>query len=303
MSRDLEEPARPVPAGVWCEAGSARAVIGAAIGAAVEQLDAELPRAREGTDPEGVHQARVATRRLRSDLRTFAPLLDDDWRVRTRAELAWLADALGAVRDTDVLGIRLHAAFDAIEIDDRAAGSLLDVLQQQGTVARQTLVEVIDDDRTGALIAELHRRAMDPPTTLSAVGHAELRMRPLVRRPWRKLSRAVASLDDEPAVAELHRVRLLAKRTRYAAEAVVGVFGRDARRFVTAVRGIQDVLGDMNDAEVAIAWLREVSIDLDPTAAFAAGEAAHHFREVADAHRHGWERSFRRATKRSTWLS
>jgi CHAD domain-containing protein len=295
--------AEHVSSGVWCESDSARAAIGAAIERSVDQLVVEFPRAREGEDPEGVHQARVATRRLRSDLRTFAPLLDQDWRTETRAELKWLADALGAVRDADVLEIRLAAAVDDIAVDADAVAPLLSVLRAQEYEARRTLIGVIDDARTASLVDELRRCVADPPTTLAALGRADRRLRPLVRRPWRKFDRTVRALGDDPSASELHRVRLMAKRTRYAAEAVVPVFGRDARRFARAVKQVQDVLGDMNDADVAIGWLARTAPDLDPAAAYAAGQLAHHFRGVADAHRHGWERAYERTRKRSSWLT
>lgn len=291
-----------VPSGVWCETGSARAVIIDSFAASIGQLDRELPRARVGSDPEGVHQARVATRRLRSDLRTFGPLLDDDWRKRTRAELARLTDALGAVRDTDVLAIHLDAAIHTIGVEPDPAASILDVVREQNVSARRAMIAVLDDDHTATFLAELHEAAIDPPTTLTALGRAERRLLPLVRRPWRQLARAVARLGSEPEATELHQVRLLAKRARYASDTVTAVFGRDARRFGKAVGQIQSVLGDMNDAEVAVAWLRREGAELEPDAAFAAGRLAHHFRLVADAHRHGWEHSFERARKRSAWL-
>ena len=62
---------------------------------------------RLGVDP-GVHQARVATRRIRSDLRTFRSLLEPRWRDELRGELGWLGRELGGVRDCDVLGERLR---------------------------------------------------------------------------------------------------------------------------------------------------------------------------------------------------
>lgn len=291
-----------VPSGVWCETDSARAAIAAAIATSVDRLEAELPRARLGEDPEGVHQARVATRRLRSDLRTFGPLLDGGWKDRIRSDLKRLADALGEVRDADVLQIRLQEAIDAIGVDSNAAARVLVPLQAQAASARRSLVAVIDDEGTEQLVAELRTAATDPPTTPSALGRAEVRLRPLVRRPWRKLARSVAELPDDPSVARLHRIRLLAKRARYSAEAVVDVYGRDARRFAKAVSRVQDVLGDMHDAEVAAAWLRQAAGELDPDAAFVAGRLAQHYAELSDVERHGWQRHFRRARKRSGWL-
>ena len=66
-------------------------------------------KVRLGEDPEDIHQFRVATRRLRSDLRTFAELFPTEWVAGLRAELAWIGDRIGPVRDTDVLAGRLRA--------------------------------------------------------------------------------------------------------------------------------------------------------------------------------------------------
>ena len=82
---------------------TAAEVVRNAIAASVERLIRHDPVVRLDTDVEGVHQARVATRRLRSDLRTFRPLLDQEWATALRDELGWLAESLGAVRDGDVL--------------------------------------------------------------------------------------------------------------------------------------------------------------------------------------------------------
>lgn len=294
--------AEAVPSGVWCQSGSARAAIAAAIRASVDQLVSELPRARAGDDPEGVHQARVATRRLRSDLRTFGPLLDQDWRIAARAELKWLADALGAVRDADVLAMNLAAAIEPAGVDTVAASALLAALHDQRAAARRALTGVLDERRATSFLDELSRSADDPPTTPSAVGRAEVRLLPLVRQPWRTLARTVDRLDDEPTVERLHRVRLLSKRTRYAAEAVVPVYGRDARRLAAAVKEVQDVLGEMNDAAVAVRWLCVTGAALDAPAAFTAGQLAHHFRAGAELRRHSWERAFERARRRAHWL-
>ena len=79
----------------------------AAIAAGVRRMILNDPRTRLG-EVEPLHQMRVGTRRLRSDLRTFRPLLDRDWAESLRAELKWLGGSLGAVRDLDVLLERLR---------------------------------------------------------------------------------------------------------------------------------------------------------------------------------------------------
>ena len=91
----------------------------------VSALVRELPGARAG-DVNAIHQARVATRKLRSNLRTFAPLLDVEWTEPLRAELGWLAMGLGAVRDREVLLQRLRDRTGTLPANDqRSAESLL----------------------------------------------------------------------------------------------------------------------------------------------------------------------------------
>jgi CHAD domain-containing protein len=78
----------------------------------------------------------------------------------------------------------------------------------------------------------------------------------LVRRPWRRLAKAVKALPEVPADEQLHAVRILAKHTRYAAEAAAGVIGKQATAFAKQIASVQTVLGDHQDACVMEAWLR-----------------------------------------------
>jgi CHAD domain-containing protein len=96
-------------------------------------------------------------------------------------------------------------------------------------------------------------RRIPPSDDASAL---DLELGDLVRKPWRKLRRAVKELDDDPPDEALHAVRIRAKRCRYAAEAVAPAVGKKARRFAAAVERVQEVLGDHQDAVVAGQWLR-----------------------------------------------
>ncbi len=93
-------------------------VVRAALASSAERLIRHDPLIRLGVDAEGVHQARVATRRLRSDLRTFREQLDAEPRDRLREELDWLGDELGRARDLDVLDDRLRMHASALPDDD-----------------------------------------------------------------------------------------------------------------------------------------------------------------------------------------
>src|SRR5437763_591293 len=83
-------------------------VVQAAISESYRKLLDNEPGLFTGEDAEAIHQARIATRRLRSDLRTFEPFLDERWTTSLRAELRWLTAELGAVRDVDVMRTRLR---------------------------------------------------------------------------------------------------------------------------------------------------------------------------------------------------
>src|SRR5688572_8696952 len=83
--------------------GTVGELVSAAFANSARQLILNDPSVRLGDDQEAVHDARVSTRRLRSDLKTLQPLLDESAVILLRGELQWLGGLLGAVRDTDVL--------------------------------------------------------------------------------------------------------------------------------------------------------------------------------------------------------
>lgn len=282
---------------------TARDAIAAAISSSVQRLLVSIPVAVVGEDPEGVHDARVATRRLRSDLRTFQDLLDAEWAASLRSDLVALADALGAVRDADVMAARLGGLLDRHpEIDRDAAGRVLLVLGAQRTGARTRLLDRLDHEETRDLVTRLVEAGDDPMTLPVAIGPVSLLLPP-VRRRWKRLRRAVDGLPDPPAIDDLHRIRILAKRLRYAAEAVTPAYGKKARRCAAAAAGLQDVLGELNDAAVTHAWLEAAAADLDGPAAFTAGQMSRQLATDALSHLGEWESNYRRVRRRATaWL-
>ncbi len=146
------------------ESSSISEVVRAAIAHGYLRLVAHDLGVRLDEDPEDVHQARVATRRLRSDLRTFRAYLPDDWALDIRAELGWLAEALGRARDADVLFERLHGQVDSLDQRDaEAAGALLGRLVAEQGDAREALLKVLDTDRYGALLDRLAAAAQELP--------------------------------------------------------------------------------------------------------------------------------------------
>lgn len=242
----------------------------------VTQILHHDPGVRLGDDPEDVHQFRVGTRRLRSDLRAFAPLLQPAPLLELRDELRWLGSAVGAVRDSDVLAERLRTQAQSLpEPDAPGVHLLLSLLTNQADTARTAMLSALRSPRYIALLDALVKTANEPPIRPE---RAEQTNRPaaraatkFVRRPWRRLTDAVAALSDDSPDAALHSVRILAKRCRYATEAVAPVADRQAARFAAALADVQTVLGDHQDTVIAEAWLRDAAITA-PKGAVAAGE-------------------------------
>ncbi|MDQ1489702.1 MAG: hypothetical protein QOJ23_2216, partial [Actinomycetota bacterium] len=225
-------------------------VVQAAVGNALARIVAHDPGVRLGDDPEDVHQARVGTRRLRSDLRTFRPLLDPDWVAGLREEAGWYAALLGDVRDTEVLMERLeHQAASLPKEDAAGVKTIVARLARDREAARVRLLEGMDSPRYVALLDRLTEAASQPRFAISDQGDGARQaaadaLPGLVRRPWRRLARAVKALPEIPADEQLHAVRILAKHTRYAAEAAAGVVGKRATAFAKQIAAVQTVLGD-----------------------------------------------------------
>ena len=281
-------------------------VVRAAIATSVVRLVRNDPGARLGDDAESLHQARVATRRLRSDLRTFEPLLDEGWAEALRDELRWLGDVFGAVRDADVLIERFEPEIQRLPASDRPpAETVLDRLRADRERAREQMLVALRNERYDRLLDRLVEAASRPRLLLQVDDTDDrARLTALVREPVRALLDAADALGPKPRNAALHQVRRRAKRVRYAAEAVAPALGRPARRLARIATEIQDVLGVHQDAVIAAEWLRRVAANDGAGIGFAAGQlAALEHREARRARRR-WPKTWQRTHQKQlrTWL-
>jgi CHAD domain-containing protein len=249
----------------------ARDVIRSVVAQSVASLLYHDPLVRTSRDPEAVHQARVATRRLRSHLRTFGPLLDPEWTDPLRSELGWLAMSLGEVRDQEVLLERLRESAKSLPASDlRSALAVLHLLEVDIEGLRKKLMADLDSTRYIDLLERLVSAAHAPAALPEADQPAASALPLLAKGPWGRLRSAVRHLPDPPADADLHRIRILAKRARYAAEAVAPVVGAGAASFARVAAKLQTILGEHQDSVTAQAWLRGTRIS--GRRAFVAGE-------------------------------
>ena len=103
--------------------------------------------------------------------------------------------------------------------------------------------------------------------------------------------------------AELHAVRILAKRLRYATEAVAPAVGKPARKFAKDAARIQDALGELNDAAVAGTSLTAIAERLDGPAAFAAGQMTELLVIEAQTNDRLWRSAHKSMTRRTAWFT
>jgi CHAD domain-containing protein len=250
-------------------------VLGTALSAAVARFDANEPALWTEREPEALHQARVATRRVRSDLRTLHEFVDARWAQRLRGELRWLGAELGAVRDIEVLRERLslHAGL-LPDTEAHAARVALRRLDADHVGARTDLLRALRTARYAELHRALHDAVASPRLTPAADRPATEALPEAVRPTWRRLRRAVRALGPVPSDAALHEVRIRAKRCRYAADLASPVIGRPARDLAAAITRVQDVLGEHQDAVVADRWLGKAAPECSSSEAYALGMLA-----------------------------
>jgi CHAD domain-containing protein len=226
--------------------------------------------------PDSVHQMRVAARRLRSALATFAPLLEAETAAMIREELKWLASELGAIRDTEVMIERLddHAEHLEDEQDRVRARTVLDAtLNRRLIAARSSALAALRSDRHQLLVDDLMTLAIEPPVTDDAFGRCDEVLLPHVSRTYRRLAKSIDALELDGESLTWHLARIKAKRARYAAESVAGIFGKSMAKMADDLADVTELLGDHQDAHVAQGILREVAghPDVDGSTGLALG--------------------------------
>jgi CHAD domain-containing protein len=232
------------------------------------------PAARLGEDSEGVHDMRVATRRMRAAMSLFREALP----VRTqrlRDELKWVAGVLGEVRDLDVqLGQLGEWERDMSDEDVAALRPLVESLEHRHAEARAMMLEALDSrryERTVTGMTELLKRG--PLRRSQASRMPALVAAPdLVRRRYRPVRKRGDAIQPTSPPEDFHALRIRCKRLRYAVEFLSPLAPKQSERLIAALVEVQDCLGEHQDAQVAMARLREMAEDgLPPRAVFLLG--------------------------------
>jgi len=273
-------------------------------------LGSEEVRVRKG-DVEGIHDFRVATRRLRATLRLFQPVLPASEVSRLRASLAWVAQAIGAVRDLDVLLLALAARAKRLEPElRRALAPVRREIRGRRAAAHAHLLEVVGSSRYAALRRRLVRLVRQVSSVYpvhrvhSVRAHARRRRGPalasvagdLLGPVWQGVVHAGRRLHEDAGAAAYHRLRVRVKRLRYALEALRSLHGTHTGRALADLEGLQGRLGAVQDSETQQAWLRAYAdvARVPPATLLAIGAVMQLLARRADRSRTRADRAWRR---------
>lgn len=206
----------------------------------------------DAMDPEALHRFRVALRRLRCDLRSLRSFIGRPLATSLRTRLAELDELVRPVRDGDVMIERLTATAAKTHnaIDPEIVEAIHHSLTTSADAARSQLLDELESGRFDSLFCEL-AGLRDVPLA-GSVSDSDFvgRLDRLNKALWRRVRRNAKALAADADDAELHQLRVLAKRSRYLAEASACELGRSARRRARDAARIQFVLGEHQDSVV-----------------------------------------------------
>jgi CHAD domain-containing protein len=245
--------------------------------------------------PDGVHQVRVACRRLRSVLAAFRPVLDRDATDPLRAELQWIGAQLAGSRDAEVSVAHLRELV-AAQPPELVLGPVAARLQQEdlrdGLAGTEEAHRAVTSPRYLQALDALAELVADPPMTDRATEPAGPVLTAVLAHTGKRLRRTVEAAQGSDDPTALHEVRKAAKRLRYTAEVSEQVLGNPVGALLTPLKQVQQVLGDRQDTFLTREVCTQVGLQ-----AFAAGENAWTYGRV-----HGLEQARAEQAEREFWL-
>jgi CHAD domain-containing protein len=272
------------PAGVSSKVGlklarglRADAAAGAVLARLADIAEANVAGTIDDVDTEFLHDLRVAVRRARSVLRELEGVFPPAEWERARTELRWVQAMTGPVRDLDV---QLHEWTGGEELRP-----LHDLLAARRAKELKALRRGLKGDRfADALVAwralaTLRPAARDDAERPQAAQSIDRVAGARIRKVYARMVADGRAIDDGSPDEALHDLRKRGKELRYLLELFGGLFGDDVvKPMVSALKGLQDVLGRFQDRAVQAEQLRSLGPELaaaegGPDALMAMGRA------------------------------
>lgn len=252
------------------------------------------PGSRVGEDPEEVHDMRVATRRMRSTFRLLGSYYKPKAIRSYLSDMRRVAQALGAVRDLDVMIVKLRAFQENFEGRDELE-PVIAVFDQQRAKARKELIRALDKanyrkfvDDFASFVTKAGKGAV--PIDHDDVHPYQVRhLLPGLVYDHIAAVRAYESVLEDASDETLHALRIEFKRLRYAVSIFSDVLGSSINEFADELKRIQDHLGDMNDIHAAKERFDEIAPDLESDALDALYQYVQSLDEERDRLRDGFD--------------
>ena len=248
----------------------------------IHRLDENIPGVLSDIDTEFVHQARVATRRMRSLIRLFGRAIPEKTGSFFAEELLWLGSLFGGVRDLDVFLLNLSRFKQTIEIaPKRSINTLIDHISEERITHFAELKEGLASSRWrllhSRLLAFAGRTPPKNPSAPLAAAPVNSAAPPIITARFDAVIAQGCRVLAKPDLKNFHRLRIQFKKLRYALEFVSPAYGDSLHLLIEEVVIIQDCLGDLQDTVFTRAlidrllkrWKGNV---LDPRLLFLLGE-------------------------------
>jgi len=221
--------------------------------ALLDVMQANQPGLQANLDSEFLHDFRVAVRRTRSLLGQIRLVFAEDVVRHFAGEFSWLGKLTGPPRDLDVLVLTLRERSRALPIE--GLDGLVTLLEKTQHEQHARLVDGLQSERFARLTKEWRGFLTQPISVQPAAPNARRRLAQVIsERAWqlsRKIGRRAAALDEATAPEAVHDLRVQAKKLRYLVDVAPRSRGDlDVKRVLVALKSLQRVLGDFNDAHV-----------------------------------------------------
>jgi CHAD domain-containing protein len=228
------------------------------------------PGTRLGQNPEELHDMRVATRRLRASFAVFDQAFNPKIIKPHLKGLRLTGRALGHARDMDVIFEKAIHYLEELSPEDRSGMQpLIHFWQDELTQARMDMLAHLDSRKYASFMRKFNIFVQtpslgvlpirdDPPTP-----HRVREVAPALIYTRLEAVRAYEPILANATIAQLHALRIECKRFRYTVEFFREVLGEQAKGIINGLKGLQDHLGDLHDADVASQIVRQFLTEWD----------------------------------------
>jgi CHAD domain-containing protein len=274
LPADVEPSARSVPKSAWRKArlpsltpsSTAEEALADIVLGGVEHLRGNERCVLARSHEEGIHQMRVAVRRLRSCIALYQRFIPEEQRIYMNGELKWLIGELGPARDWDVFAGEMMAPVVRQLPNEERVESLSRHVERHRDDAYTRAQAAVGAQRYIGLVLLLSSwaegrgwREVGESDTTAAIGvKASEIAHHLLHDTYERMLAAGAGFEQLNS-DERHKVRIQLKQLRYATEFFSTLYAkRKVTPYLTAMKSLQDQLGTNNDVDVARKLLKRV---------------------------------------------